>query len=454
MTAAAAGMPKEQLTNFLSVGYVPLPWQCRFHAAARVADKDGGPDAVGCGGARGPGKSTAVFAQLALDDARRVPGFKALFLRKALKQGREQFDELVRKVLRNVEYKYNRNEGWIRLWDESRIYLGHFHSESEIENYLGLEYDAVAIEEATTLTLSKRRAVRDSMRTSKVGWRPREYNSTNPGGVGHAWYKALFVAPFRDRCEVGTRFIPATVDDNPLVDGDYRKRLGENTGWRLRAYRFGDWEIAAGQYFSNWRFDVHVKEFAVQDAWRKWGALDYGFNHPFAWGLFAQDGDGHVYVVDELRERKLLPKQQAELIKGRLQTHNVGGPWLTWAGHDVFAQKGQDARTIAVQYAENGLALQHANIDRVNGAARILQLLGDVERGIVPRITIHPRCKRLIETLPVMEHDPNRPEDVLKVDVDEDGNGGDDMYDMLRYGVMGAPGVFDYKGSRRGGNVG
>ena len=36
------------------------------------------------------------------------------------------------------------------------------------------------------------------------------------------------------------------------------------------------------------------------------------------------------------------------------------------------------------------------------------------------------------------------------MDVDEDGNGGDDMYDMLRYGVMGAPGVFDYKGSRRG----
>ena len=51
MTAAAAGMPKEQLTNFLSVGYVPLPWQCRFHAAARVADRDGGPGAIGCGGA-------------------------------------------------------------------------------------------------------------------------------------------------------------------------------------------------------------------------------------------------------------------------------------------------------------------------------------------------------------------------------------------------------------------
>jgi hypothetical protein len=31
-----------------------------------------------------------------------------------------------------------------------------------------------------------------------------------------------------------------------------------------------------------------------------------------------------------------------------------------------------------------------------------------------------------------MQHDPNRPEDVLKVDCDEDGVGGDDANDALR----------------------
>jgi len=31
----------------------------------------------------------------------------------------------------------------------------------------------------------------------------------------------------------------------------------------------------------------------------------------------------------------------------------------------------------------------------------------------------------LIECLPSLQHDPNRPEDVLKVDVDEDGVGGE-----------------------------
>jgi len=35
--------------------------------------------------------------------------------------------------------------------------------------------------------------------------------------------------------------------------------------------------------------------------------------------------------------------------------------------------------------------------------------------------------------LPSLQHDPNRPEDVLKVDADEDGVGGDDAADCLRY---------------------
>ena len=36
---------------------------------------------------------------------------------------------------------------------------------------------------------------------------------------------------------------------------------------------------------------------------------------------------------------------------------------------------------------------------------------------------------RLLDCLPAMQHDPNRPEDVLKVDADEEGVGGDDAAD-------------------------
>ena len=81
-----------------------------------------------------------------------------------------------------------------------------------------------------------------------------------------------------------------------------------------------------------------------------------------------------------------------------------------------------------------GITLRLANTDRVNGWAEILQRLGDVgRRASRPTLFIHQRCGRLIETLPALQHDPNRPEDVLKVDADEDGVGGDDAADALRY---------------------
>ncbi len=41
--------------------------------------------------------------------------------------------------------------------------------------------------------------------------------------------------------------------------------------------------------------------------------------------------------------------------------------------------------------------------------------------------------RRLIETLAGLQHDPTRPEDVLKVDADEEGAGGDGAADALRY---------------------
>jgi len=46
---------------------------------------------------------------------------------------------------------------------------------------------------------------------------------------------------------------------------------------------------------------------------------------------------------------------------------------------------------------------------------------------------VHRRCARLLECLPSLQHDANRPEDVLKVNADEEGIGGDDAADACRY---------------------
>ena len=102
------------------------------------------------------------------------------------------------------------------------------------------------------------------------------------------------------------------------------------------------------------------------------------------------------------------------------------------AGADVFSKQ-SDGSTVAAQYARQGITLRVANTDRVNGWAELLHRLGDIEAGIAPTMFIHRRCGRLVETMPALQHDPNRPEDVLKVDADEDGIGGDDAADCLRY---------------------
>jgi hypothetical protein len=145
--------------------------------------------------------------------------------------------------------------------------------------------------------------------------------------------------------------------------------------------------------------------------------------------------------VDEHAERLWLPERHAAAIKAMVARHKIGDRKLTLgdlkrivAGADVFSRQ-SDGTTIAAQYAKHGISLRCANTDRVNGWAEILTRFGDVEAGIRPTLFIHKRCGRLLETLPTLQHDPNRPEDVLKVDADEDGIGGDDAADALRYAV-------------------
>ena len=102
------------------------------------------------------------------------------------------------------------------------------------------------------------------------------------------------------------------------------------------------------------------------------------------------------------------------------------------AGTDVFSRQ-SDGTTVAEQYRRAGIRLSPANTDRINGWAEILSRFGDVDAGLHPRLFIHKRCARLLDCLPAMQHDPNRPEDVLKVDADEEGVGGDDAAVAMRY---------------------
>lgn len=434
--AKATGVPRDQLEHFVRGGYVAQPHQLVWHAGARLADAPDGPAMIGIGGRRGPGKTHATFAQVALDDCQRVDGLKFLFLRKVLKAARESFEDVRRKVLYATPHQYRIQSGVIEFPNESRVVLGHFSKESDIDNYLGIEYDGVAVEEFTQLSKSKVEMLRGSVRSTKTNWRPRIYATTNPGGIGHQYFRSAFVLPWRAGIVGETLFLPASADDNRYLDAGYRKWLNGLSGTLGKMWRDGDWDVAGGAYFTNWNYDRVVCDWrAPPSHWRFWLAMDYGFQHWNVIYLMGESGDGMVTIVDELATRHTLVPQVASSLHAMLGRNGiVQGQIKTFvAGHDCFSKE-SSGRTIADSWADEGWTIEHAVIDRKNGAAQWLKRLGGEETPCTVRITSH--CPRLIDTMPMMLCNPNDPEDVLKIDCDEDGDGGDDPYDGARYGIM------------------
>jgi hypothetical protein len=440
--AIASGCPEDQTRNFVAARLWLQERQLAASAAARLCDKPDGPTAIGYGGARGGGKSHWMLAQIGADDCQRVPGLKALLLRRVGKANLEHFEDLRQRLFNRLPHEFSAFRGILTFANGSRIIAGHFLNERDIDTYLGLEYDLIAVEESSQLTWRKFQDISTCCRSSKPNWRPRIYTTTNPGGVGHAWYRTKFVLPMLEHRESDTRFIPARVGDNAFNNPEYRRILEGLTGWQKRAWLDGDWDIAAGQYFTMLRRDVHViEDFDDSRAVEWFAALDYGHVHYTVCLLGCRDGDGNTFIVDEHAERLWLPQRHAAAIKAMLGRHKIGDRPLAVtdlkrfvAGADVFSRQ-SDGTTIAAQYAKHGINLRVANTDRVNGWAEVMQGLGDVEGGVRPTLFFHKRCARLIETLPTLQHDPARPEDVLKVDTDEEGIGGDDCADCLRYAV-------------------
>jgi hypothetical protein len=434
--AVKVGIEQDQLRRFLSAGYVPQPRQMEFHALARQADNPDGPDRIGYGGTRGQAKSHAILAQSIIDDMQRCEGLKGLYLRKIQKRARESFEDLRRKILAFTPHKAI--QGLLKLPNKSFMVLGGFRTENEIDDYLGLEYDFAILEDATTLSLAKYNAIRGSIRSSRDDWRPRLYASANPGGTGHGWFASEFVKNQSGQ----TAFVHTKLGDNIHINPEYEDYLNSLTGFLRKAWRDGDFSISAGQFFTTFSEDLHVIEpFPIPHDWQLIGALDHGNKHPTAAYTLARSNDDNIYVITEHVANQTPITVHAQAIKQML-ADIPGGPFQLShlrsfvAGGDVFAETRKDKGTVAKDYLAEGINLRMANTARVQGAQEIQKRLGDPRFGIEPSLFIFNTCHRLIECLPNMQHDPRRQEDVLKVDADVNGDGGDDEYDALRYGIM------------------
>lgn len=440
------GMLPEQAKRFERFNVLLQPMQLEFAVWARRCDEPGGVREIGLGGARGPGKSFAVLAQAALDDCQRFPGLKVLYLRKTGKAATEQLHDLINHVLGNfpgVTVLGNR----IKFRNGSVIIIGGFKDDAQAMSYQGVEYDLLIIEEATQLSETTYKALRLSERSSKVYrgvvWRPRTYVTFNPLGIGHKFFKQRFVDPERqNRRDLDRKFIQGIVTDNAFINPEYIRNLQDLVGAVRRAYLEGDWDVSAGAYFETWRYNTHVIKPLEDVSWMSavWGSMDYGFQHWNMTYLHAADGDGTIYTFHELAHRKQYPATVAADIHETLKLYGLQfEDLLTFtAGADVFNRTGLSQYTIEEQYRNAGVSLSPAETSpgsRIGGAQHMARLLGDPDRGLAPQWYVTERCPRLADCMPYLEVDPNNGEDVLKVNADSEGTGGDDPYDAARYGI-------------------
>jgi phage terminase large subunit len=170
--------------------------------------------------------------------------------------------------------QYNGSTRTIYFANDSQIIFGHYDSSSSQMEYQGQEYDWIFIDEATQFTYDEFRTLGGCLRGANA-FPKRFYLTCNPGGVGHAWVKRLFVdrdfitnSEDPEASENPDHYAPliaATVKDNvalqeldPVGYANYLTQLANLPENIRNAHRYGDWNALAGQYFEEFTPDTHV----------------------------------------------------------------------------------------------------------------------------------------------------------------------------------------------------
>lgn len=329
-----------------------------------------------------------------------------------------------------------------------------FFSESididpELNRWRGLEVNGFILEEANELSeRSWAKAIeRAGSWIVKDGAQPAPLIllTFNPSPN---WVKDEFFDPWQQGAlKAPYYFQPALIGDNPFIPDAYKDSLKNLPEAEYRRFVEGDWTTLSGRYFTDLDRAVHlIDPVEVKPYWEQWGGFDWGYQHPFAFGWFAKDTSGTIYLVDSVHGHKLLPDEQAERIVGLVG--HVGQPALraVYAGHDCWQVRralGTEMPTVAEQFLTRGIHLGRAAIDRVPGWTAVRRAMavrrdeeGNVTHPPLLYICDTPGNRRTLDALFAATMDPDRPEDVLKVDANPDsGRGGDDPCDMVRYGL-------------------
>ncbi len=461
--------------------YEPFPQQQKFHDSTKKYRL--------FGGAAGPGKTRALLEE-AIRFAEKHRGSDSLLLRRTYPELESSLIAQFRRDVPRHRYRsYNEAKHLVTLVNGSTIRFGYCRNENDVYQYQGAEFLFIGIDELTHFTLKQWQFLTSRNRCPIPGTIPCMAGATNPGNIGHAWVKALWVdketpTGFErpEQYDPGDyEFIRALISDNPIYANDlnYRKTLEALPEQLRKAFLDGDWDVLSGQYFDLFEIGRHTaraEEIGMREWWPRWISIDWGFQHPSAvywhaagpgnpWAradrskrdpstaaakaaASARDDNSSFGVGDEAArivtyrefvQNGLSPRMLGQAIAERCKGEKIQEIYLS---PDAFAHRTSEA-SIAEQLGEvletNGLPRPvPADDDRIGGWQLMYQLLEQ------DAWVITENCSKLMECLPQLVRDNRRVEDVRKME-------GDDPADAARYGIVPGARYAGVGASARGG---
>jgi hypothetical protein len=286
--------------------------------------------------------------------------------------------------------------------------------------------------------------------------------TANPGGAGHFWLKTRFIDPNPLGYELITDpdtgmervYIPSRVQNNRILmarDPGYVDRLrGIGSPELVRSWLDGDWSSIVGGYFPEFGQQHIVRPLPVPQAWLRFRAFDWGSARPFAVLWLAAVGEGggiHLPRGALLVYREWYGasspgvglRMTAEQVADGIKARQPGDEEIAYSVADpaIFASDG--GPSIGERMASRRVYFTPADNTRVGklGAGPAgwdlvrQRLIGEDDR---PMLYVFSSCVNLIRSLPALQHDPRRPEDL-------DSSGDDHLADSLRYAVASRPWV-------------
>jgi hypothetical protein len=411
------------------------------------------------GGARGGGKTDGVLGEWAQHAQRYAKDAIGLMVRRTRVELGETF-ERARALFGPLGASFTTVPMRCVMPNGARLTFAYLERDADAESYQGHSYTRVYVEEAGNFPSPKPILKLMATLRSGAGVPCRIRLTGNPGGPGHQWVKARYIDPAPAGMAVladpetglDRVYIPSRVTDNRHLGSDYVQRLRASGSPELvRAWLEGDWSVISGAFFPEFSLARHViAPRELPSHWTRFRSLDWGSARPFSVGWWAVS-DGTVSDIPRgalVRYRewygmqpgqpnvglKMTAEAVAQGIASREADDGVIG--ISVADPAIFASDG--GPSIAERMAQAAkIRFRPADNARVprNGAMggwdQVRQRLkGDAEGR--PMLLMFSTCVDLIRTLPALQHDGSRAEDV-------DTEGEDHAPDEARYACMSRP---------------